>query len=191
MPTFSGSMYYGVQRGHTGVTGDALMRDFESQLRRELPTLFRVANRLARNAEEAEDLVGQTLYSACKAQKSFDGQYLRSWLIRIMRNEFNTVLRREGSRPTLVLEEHESVVDPFWDEVSWRVDAETILRELQNLSSEHRLIIQLCDVEEMSYEEAAAALEIPLGTVRSRLFRARAKLRDHLAGRITVEGGVR
>lgn len=167
------------------------MGDFESRLRSELPTLFRVAKRLARSAEEAEDLVGQTLYSACKAKHTFDGQYLRSWLIRILRNEFNTVLRREGSRPVLVLEEQESAVEPFWDEVAGRVEAETILKELDNLTEEHRLIIQLCDVEELSYEEAAEALDIPLGTVRSRLFRARARLRDNLAGRITVEGSIR
>lgn len=167
------------------------MRDFESQVRAELPTLFRVAKRLARTAEEAEDLVGQTLLSAYKASRSFDGQFFRSWLIRILRNEFNSLLRKEGSRPTLSFEEPEGVVEPFWDEVSWKVDADAILRQMDHLSEEHRLIIQLCDVEELSYEEAATALDIPLGTVRSRLFRARAKLRESLAGQITVEGGAR
>jgi len=191
MGTTFWAMYYEGRREDASATRDKVMRDFEAQLRLELPTLFRVAKRLARSSEEAEDLVGQTLLSAYKSKHTFDGLYFRSWLIRILRNEFNSVLRKESSRPALVLEEPEGIVEPFWDEVSWRVDAETILRELDNLTEEHRLIIQLCDVEELSYEEASSALDIPLGTVRSRLFRARARLRENLAGKIAVEGGTR
>jgi len=191
MGTLVSALYYEGRCGDSSAARQIVMRDFESQVRAELPTLFRVAKRLARSSEEAEDLVGQTLLSAFKASRTFDGQYFRSWLIRILRNEFNSLLRKEGSRPTLAFEEPEGVVEPFWDEVAWKVDAEAILREMDRLSEEHRLIIQLCDVEELSYEEAAAALEIPLGTVRSRLFRARAKLRESLAGQITVEGGAR
>jgi RNA polymerase sigma-70 factor, ECF subfamily len=167
------------------------MRDFETQLRDELPVLFRVAKRLAKSADTAEDLVGQTLYAAIRFKDSFDGRHLRSWLIKILRNEFNTLMRREASRPTLVLEEHEGESESFWDEVHWRVDAETLLRELDNLSEEHRMIIQLCDVEELSYEDAAEALDIPIGTVRSRLFRARAKLRERCAGQVYVEEGAK
>jgi len=167
------------------------MQDFETELRAELPILFRVAKRLAKSADVAEDLVGQTLYSAVRFRNSFDGRHLRSWLIKILRNEFNSLLRRESSRPTVVLEDVEGESESFWDEVHWRVDAEVLMRELANLSEEHRLIIQLCDVEELSYEEAADALEIPIGTVRSRLFRARAKLRDRCAGLLCAEGGTR
>lgn len=167
------------------------MRDFEACLRVELPVLFRVAKRLAKSADTAEDLVGQTLYAAVKFKDSFDGRHLRSWLIKILRNEFNTLMRRESSRPTLVLEEHEAESESFWEEVHWRVDAETLLRELDNLTEEHRMIIQLCDVEELSYEDAAEALDIPIGTVRSRLFRARARLRDRCADQILVEEGTR
>lgn len=167
------------------------MRDFESRLREELPVLFRVAKRLAKSADTAEDLVGQTLYAAIKFKHSFDGRHLRSWLIKILRNEFNTLVRRESARPTVVLDEVEGETDSFWEEVHWKVDAETLMRELDNLSTEHRMIIQLCDVEELSYEEAADALDIPVGTVRSRLFRARVKLRDRCSDSIYVEGGAR
>jgi RNA polymerase sigma-70 factor, ECF subfamily len=167
------------------------MRDFESNLRSELPVLFRVAKRLAKSSDTAEDLVGQTLYAAIKFQHSFDGRHLRSWLIKILRNEYNTLVRRESARPTVVLEEVEGESESFWEEVHWKVDAEMLMKELDNLSEEHRMIIQLCDVEELSYEEAADALDVPVGTVRSRLFRARAKLRDRCSSLLAVEESTR
>lgn len=183
-------LYHGLnpRRGVLNPAWD--MRSFEDSLRNELTVLFRVAKRLTRSEQEAEDLVGQTLLSACRAQKSFDGRHLRSWLIRILRNEFNSNLRRAASRPELVLDEIESITESPWDEVAWRVDADTLLRELEQMSEDQQMIIQLCDVEELTYEEAADALEIPIGTVRSRLFRARARLRDRCAGRVEVEGVV-
>jgi RNA polymerase sigma-70 factor (ECF subfamily) len=184
-------LYHELYRGSASTSSASDMRSFEDSLRDELPVLFRVAKRLTRSEQEAEDLVGQTLLSACRAQKSFDGRHLRSWLIRIQRNEFNSNLRRASSRPELILEEIEGASETLWDEVAWRVDAETLLEELQQMSEDQQMIIQLCDVEELTYEEAAEALEIPVGTVRSRLFRARAKLRDRCAGRITVEGATR
>lgn len=167
------------------------MRDFESSLRSELPVLFRVAKRLAKSSDTAEDLVGQTLYAAVKFQNSFDGRHFRSWLIKILRNEFNTLVRREAARPTVVLDEVEGESESFWEEVHWKVDADTLMKELDNLSEEHRMIIQLCDVEELSYEEAADALDVPVGTVRSRLFRARAKLRDRCSSLLMVEESTR
>ena len=167
------------------------MSDFEASLRNELPVLFRVAKRLAKSVDAAEDLVGQTLYAAIRFKHSFDGRHLRSWLIKILRNEHNSQMRRDASRPTVLLDEIEGETEPFWDEVNWRVDAQTLLRELDNLSEEHRMIIQLCDVEELSYEQAAEALDIPIGTVRSRLFRARAKLRERCADLLVMDGGTR
>jgi RNA polymerase sigma-70 factor (ECF subfamily) len=169
----------------------AIMRDFERSLKSELPVLFRVAKRLSRSNEMAEDLVGQTLLAAVKFQSSFDGRHFRSWLIKILRNEFNSLIRRELARPTVVLEDAEGETEDFWEEVNWRVDADTLMRELDQLSEEHRMIIQLCDVEELTYEEASDALDIPIGTVRSRLFRARARLRARCLGQIQIEEGIR
>lgn len=183
---------YHVGRAARPIVRDTLdMPDFEASLRKELPVLFRVAKRLSRSVDIAEDLVGQTLYAAIRFRSSFDGRHLRSWLIKILRNEYNSHLRREASRPTVLLDEVEGESEAFWDEVNWKVDAETMLRELDNLTEEHRMIIQLCDVEELSYEEAADILDIPIGTVRSRLFRARAKLRERCANLLVVDGGQR
>lgn len=189
--TIQASLYDREGQVHARMLHSCCMRDFETCLREELPVLFRVAKRLSKSTDTAEDLVGQTLYAAIRFQKSFDGRHLRSWLIKILRNEFNSLMRREAARPTIVLDEVDGEIESFWEEVHWKVDAATLLRELDNLSEEHRMIIQLCDVEEMSYEEAASALDIPIGTVRSRLFRARAKLRDRCAELVYVEGGAR
>ncbi|MCG9894005.1 MAG: sigma-70 family RNA polymerase sigma factor, partial [Fimbriimonadaceae bacterium] len=123
-----------------------------------------------------------TLVKAYQAWERFDGRHLRSWLIRILRNERLMAIRSE--KPSVSLEEEdvaEPVQEPFWNEVAWRAHAHRVLEELERLPDSFRLAIQLCDVEDMSYEEAAEALEIPIGTVRSRLFRGRQMLRNRLA----------
>ncbi len=158
--------------------------DFERSFEPILPSLYRVARRLTRTAEEAEDLVGQTLYKAFRAWDSFDGEHLSGWAMRILRNEFAMTLRAASSRPELVLSEDEideEAKTNVWNEVSWRADAARVLQELDALPEEYRLAIQCCDVEEMSYEEAAVAMSCPVGTVRSRVSRGREMLRRRLA----------
>lgn len=80
-----------------------------------------------------------------------------------------------------LLTDQEVAQEPFWSEVLWRDQAHRLLAEVDKLPDIHRMLIQLCDVEGLSYEEAADALDIPIGTVRSRLFRARARLRERLS----------
>lgn len=162
-------------------------RDFESSVRPHLSVLYRVGLRLTRNAEEAEDLVSQTMVNAFNAWSRFDGDYVRSWLIKILRNEFLNVQRRKGSRPVEVeLDDAEGVSDTSWTEVVGRLEAGRILEEVDRLPEEYRLAVTLCDVEQMSYEEAAEAMDVPVGTVRSRLFRGRARLRQRL-GHVVAE----
>lgn len=154
-------------------------RDFESAVRGELATLFRVARRMAGNQDEAADLVQQTLVKAFGAWKRFDGQHLRSWLICIMRNEH--LMRIRSERRTESLDDLEFVASVgTWEEIAWRDQAHRLLQHLDELPVDFRLPIVLCDIEGMQYEEAAAALEIPIGTVRSRLSRGRAMLRRML-----------
>jgi RNA polymerase sigma-70 factor (ECF subfamily) len=154
---------------------------FDEAARRELPVLYRVALRLTRHEADAEDLVGQVLLQAHKAWATFDGRYVRSWLIRILKNEFYHSRRKPGAMGNLNLEMVEEPSDDgFWEQVSWNAVGENILRELDKIPEEYRLAVALCDVEEMSYEEAAQALEVPVGTVRSRLFRGRRLLRAKL-----------
>ena len=150
--------------------------------RAELATLYRVAVRLCGNSEDAEDLASQTILNAHRAWESFDGAYPRSWLIKILKNEFLAMRRKRGGAGNVSIGQIPEPSDEgFWEEVSWNAVGDNILRELDKLPEEYRLAVSLCDVEEMSYEEAAVALEIPIGTVRSRLFRGRRLLRAKLA----------
>jgi RNA polymerase sigma-70 factor, ECF subfamily len=161
---------------------------FESKVRSELPVLYRVARRLCGCPTEAEDLVGQTLMKACRGWDGFDGRFLRSWLIQILRREFYDRRRQANAAPLVLdLEEIDLVDDGDWSAVDWKLAAERILDELDRLPEEYRLAVQLCDVEEMSYEEAAEAMEVPIGTVRSRLYRGRAQLRQRLSAFVAEE----
>ncbi|MBS1722192.1 MAG: sigma-70 family RNA polymerase sigma factor [Armatimonadetes bacterium] len=149
----------------------------------ELAVLYRVARRLGTTPEEAEDLVQQTVYKAYRSWHQFDGRYLRSWLVRILRNERLASLR--SAKPEVEWDElnDEALVEEgFWPTVESNLEAARVLQALETLPEPYRLAVQLCDVEQMSYEEAAAAMDVPVGTVRSRLFRARMELRKRLGG---------
>lgn len=154
--------------------------DFESSVRPELAILYRVARRLARSDDEASDLVQQTLVKAFQAWGRFDGRYLRSWLIQIMRNENLMRIRSSGKMEEVELDEAIAVDEPFWDEVHWRAQVGRVLQELDALPVEFRIAVTLCDLEQMTYEEAAKAMDVPIGTVRSRLSRGRSMLRARL-----------
>jgi RNA polymerase sigma-70 factor (ECF subfamily) len=158
-------------------------REFERTVKGELAVLYRVARRMGVSAEQAEDLVQITLVKAYQAWDSFDGRYLRSWLIRILRNERLMALRSEHPESSIEDTPDSELCDgPFWDEVSWKLEAERVLVELDRMPDIYQLAIQLIDVEQLTYEEAAQVLEVPIGTVRSRLFRGREMLRNRLQG---------
>lgn len=156
-------------------------RDFEREVSGELAVLFRVARRLGCGQEEAEDLVQTALIKAFKAWDRFDGNHLRSWLIKILRNERLMVIRSQ--KETISLDEHEEIEviqEGFWSELDGKLEAERIMQALEKLSPPYRMAIHLCDVEELTYEEAAEIMDVPIGTVRSRLSRARQILREQL-----------
>ena len=155
---------------------------FEDVVRTELPVLYRVARRLARNDADAEDLVGTTLLLAARAYPAFDGRHPRAWTIQILRNEFYGLTRKRANRPETALDAvAEPSDDGFWREIEWRAVGDDLMRALDALPEEYRLAVALCDVETMPYEEAARAMGVPVGTVRSRLFRGRRLLRARLA----------
>lgn len=150
--------------------------------------LYRVARRMAKDADDAEDLVSQTLMRAHQAWERFDGQHLRSWLIRILRNEFLKSLRNQTETTSIDEADFELAHSTsLFTSVVEKISVDLIFEELDNLSPEFAIVIQLCDIEQMSYEDAAQALDIPIGTVRSRLFRARLALRNKLMHRIGTE----
>lgn len=158
------------------------MSGFETAALAELPVLYRVARRMTFNAATAEDLVGQTLLKAASGWSTFDGRYVRSWMIRIMQNVYSKEMSKLSSQAVQVpLEETTATTGDSWDEIESRIVSASIIEELDRIPEEYRLAVTLCDMEELSYEEAATAMGVPVGTVRSRLFRGRDMLRKRLA----------
>jgi RNA polymerase sigma-70 factor (ECF subfamily) len=155
--------------------------------------LFRIALNLLCDEDAAADAVQQAFLSAFRNLRTFRGGSLRSWLSRITVNASYDSLRRNARWNTLPLEvfnqDDEEMEPAVWladagpspemqAETSELVDA--IQACLQKLPEPYRLALLLVDVEGMSYEEAAAALHAPKGTVKSRLARARNSLRRSL-----------
>ncbi len=146
--------------------------------------LYNFAHWLAQNREEAEDLVQETYAKALRGYSSFQpGTNFRAWMYRILRNTFLTSRTGRKAKMTVPLESEEEgtsqAVDTQTPEAILIDRSNVVLLQsaLQELPVHSREILLLCEVEEMSYQEIADALEIPLGTVMSRLSRARAALR--------------
>ncbi len=153
----------------------------------ELEILYRVARRLTGDAVEAEDLVQDTLVRAFRAIERFDGRYPRAWLLTILRNTHRNALRKR--RPDLLDEEVAQRIPARGDDGREDgVDAQAmhdhldpVVREgLRKLSRDHRAVIGLVDLDGLTYQEAAEVLDVPVGTIMSRLHRARRKVRSHL-----------
>ena len=149
--------------------------------------LYNFAHWLTQNREEAEDLVQETYSKGLRGFSSFQlGTNFRAWMYRILRNTFLT--SRTGLRATstvsLDLEENEAdlAVESKTPEtiLMSRSNSQLVQRAIENLPVHYQEIILLCEVEEMSYQEIAETLSIPIGTVMSRLSRARKTLRDGL-----------
>jgi len=152
-----------------------------------LRRLYNLARWLTRDDSEAEDLVQETFARALKGFGSFQpGTNFAAWMFRILRNTFLNS-RARSKAPHLSLEEEaEEAVLPAEQKTpeSLLISATTqqqIQAALERLPAIYREVILLCDVEEMSYREIAELLNVPVGTVMSRLSRARRALRGLLA----------
>ncbi len=156
----------------------------------EIPRLRRYARYLAREADRADDLVQECLTRAIgKIDSWTPGTNLRAWLFVILRNCHINEVRR-GQRTSLMGEmssDYDVVPTPASQE------AHMSLLEVRdaylNLSEEHREVLLLVAIEGLQYEEAAGILQIPVGTIRSRLSRARQTLRDALEDRAITPRG--
>lgn len=151
--------------------------------------LYNYARWLARDAEEAEDLVQETYLKAFRGFGSFTaGTNFRAWIYRILRNTFLT--SRSGLRgmPQVSIDEDPDRFEGLAEETTpetiffSRANAEALQTAIEALPLPFREVILLSDVENFSYKEIAETLSIPVGTVTSRLLRARAKVREALRG---------
>jgi RNA polymerase sigma-70 factor (ECF subfamily) len=148
--------------------------------------LYNFAHWLTQDRSEAEDLVQEACMKALKGFGSYrQGTNFRAWMYRILKNTFLT--SRAGlSATTLSLDDDdEAPVEPIAQGTPESIlisslDQQTIQAALEKLPVQYREVILLCDVEEMSYQEIAETLTIPIGTVMSRLSRGRKTMRESL-----------
>ena len=153
------------------------MPDFLDEMTKSVPALRRYANALTHNRDTADDLVQDCLERAIRKRALWrpDGP-LRPWLYRVLINVWRNNLRSHSRRPAQV------PIDDVADQLfvpaaqTGRVALAEMARAIGKLSAEHREALLLVVVEGLSYAEAAQVLEIPLGTLMSRLGRARSSL---------------
>jgi RNA polymerase sigma-70 factor (ECF subfamily) len=158
---------------------------FEAEAMPHADRLFRHAMWLTRNRAEAEDLVQETMVQALQSFHRFtSGTNCRAWLVTILQHVRSNRLRKQGRVIVdSALEERAANVVPFVPPIPDRLTDEDMLLAMREIPAHHQEVILLCDVEEMTYKEIAAALDIPIGTVMSRLHRGRELLRTALARR--------
>jgi RNA polymerase sigma-70 factor (ECF subfamily) len=158
---------------------------FEAEAMPHVDRLFRHAMWLSRNRAEAEDLVQETLVQALQSFHRFTpGTNCRAWLTTILQHVRANRQRKLG-RAIIDSDVDERAVNvvPFVPPIPDHLTDEDMLLALQQIPLHHQEVILLCDVEELTYKEIAAALEVPIGTVMSRLHRGRELLRTELARR--------
>jgi RNA polymerase sigma-70 factor (ECF subfamily) len=156
---------------------------FEGEVLPHADRLFRLAMWFVRNRADAEDIVQDTMMQALKSFHRFQpGTNCRAWLTTILQRIVSN-RRRAAGRSIVVDDPDDRIAQtaPFVPPVPQELSDELVLGALRRIPTMFQEVILLCDVEDLSYKEAAEALAIPTGTVMSRLHRGRARLRAALA----------
>jgi RNA polymerase sigma-70 factor (ECF subfamily) len=167
---------------------------FERHVLPEVEVMLRVAMSLTRNTADAEDLVQDTMIRAYRAIGRFDGRHPRAWLLTILRNA--NINRHRRRRPELIRDADSA--DRLLESDTPHVSAEdvvvgktfdaTVQSAVDHLPDRFRRVVELVDIDGLGYQEAADVLGIPIGTVMSRLHRARHRIRTRLAAAGLVPG---
>src|SRR6266571_3829757 len=177
-------------------TDTAVQEDFEAGVIAQLDSLYRTALRLTHNPQEAEDLVQETMLKAFRFAHTYQpGTNLRAWLFRILNTSAINRYRKQATHPTPAsLPEGEDfylynrIRDLSGQELNQGADEEVlnhyldedVYEALNNLPPNFKMAVILADIEGLSYKEIAEALQIPIGTVMSRISRARRQLQKSL-----------
>jgi RNA polymerase sigma-70 factor (ECF subfamily) len=182
---------------------DRTRREFESLSLEHLDALYSAGLRLTRNERDSEDLVQDTYLRAFRFFDKFErGTNMKAWLFKILTNTFINKYRRRVKERTVVEgaareagnerfvthEPTESASDPeryFFEKLL----SDDVIRSIDTLPVDFRLVVILADLQEFSYKEIAEILDCPVGTVMSRLFRGRKILQKNLLG-YAIENGV-
>jgi RNA polymerase sigma-70 factor (ECF subfamily) len=168
---------------YTSATGS-----FEELATSLFASLYNFACWLTQDRAAAEDLVQETYMKALKGFSSYkQGTNFRAWMYKILHNTFLTT--KAGLKESVSFDIDDAPAEPATEETPEsillaRVEQETIQKALQELPVKFREVILLCDLEELSYQEISQTIGIPIGTVMSRLSRARKAMRALLAARL-------
>ena len=149
-----------------------------------IPRLYGYAFSLSGDVHDAHDLVQETAVKALKSSRvPEDEPAYRAWLFKILRNAWFDVVRRRSRRLAVVDSgtDYESIGTPVWAHDDSLISSLTVKLCLTKLSPAHREVLGLVDVSGFSYGEAAVILDVPVGTVTSRVARARSAMLAHLA----------
>ena len=187
-------------------TEDAHQRgwDFEAAAMPYLDPLYNAAYRMARNPQDAEDLVQETYLKAYKYYDKFEeGTNLKAWLFKILKNTFINSYRKKQQAPpkadfadieesfeTIVRDDGGAARTPE-EELLEKVLDEDVQQAIEELPHDYRMVVLLADLEGFAYKEIADILEIPVGTVMSRLYRGRRLLEEALLKYAREHGYIR
>lgn len=168
--------------------------DFEDTAMPFVDALYNTAYRMTRNSQDAEDLVQETYLKAYRYYDKFtEGTNLKAWLFRILKNTFINNYRKRQSQPLqsafddiedafesqIRVEPGKQIPNPEEDILKDVLD-EDVQRALDELPEDYRMVVLLADLEGFSYQEISEILEVPPGTVMSRLYRARRRLEEQM-----------
>jgi RNA polymerase sigma-70 factor, ECF subfamily len=175
-----------------GAAQEHELTSFEAMMLPHLDAAHNLARWLMRNEQDAQDVVQEAYLRAFKSFSGFHGSNGRAWLLTIVRNTSYTLLKKNRAADLTTTFEEELHANGC-ESVSPAIilehaeDAELITGAMSELPAEFREILTLRHQEELSYQEIGEILKIPIGTVMSRLARARGKLREYLASQMSQE----
>ena len=167
-------------------------KEFEEEAIQHMDILYNYALRMTSNTDDAHDLVQETYMKAYRFWDKYEkGTNIRAWLFRIMKNSYINRYRKESKEPETVdyndiqnfyhtIRYQSSDPNDLQEKIFGGLLDDDIARAVESLPEEFRTVVILCDIEGLSYEEIAAFVDCPIGTVRSRLHRGRKMLRAKL-----------
>ena len=168
--------------------------DFQSVVVPYVDALYNTALRMTRNPQDAEDLVQETYLKAYKYYDKFtEGTNLKAWLFRILKNTFiNNYRKKQQEPPKNAFDEIEDAFEKhISSEAGGRIPSpeenaledvldDEVQHAMDSLPDDYRMVVVLADLEDFSYQEISQILDIPVGTVMSRLYRARRRLESEM-----------
>jgi RNA polymerase sigma-70 factor (ECF subfamily) len=185
------------------IPSNPLHKEFEQQTLPHMEVLYNYALRMTGNRDDANDLLQETFLKAYRFWDKFEqGTNLRAWLFRIMKNTYINLYRKESKEPDKVdydeiegfynlVRDQNSDDNDLQEKMFGQLLDDDVSKALESLPEEFRTVVILCDIEGLAYEEIAEFLQVPVGTVRSRLHRGRKLLYTQLYGYAKQRGFIK